>query len=110
MHVNVYVVVPGEAGLCAEVPETVWVPTHAPDALHDVAFVDDQVNVDVEPRLIFDWLKASVIVGADGAGETATGSDGPPPAPPPQAAIASVTIVPKNRPIPCLNFICAPNC
>jgi hypothetical protein len=48
------------------------VPDHAPDAVHEVAFVDDQVNVDVPPLATLLGLALSVTLGA---GATVTVTD-----------------------------------
>ena len=53
------------------VPETAFAPVHAPLAVHAVAFVDDQVNVDEAPDAIVSGLALSV---TDGAGLPATPS------------------------------------
>jgi hypothetical protein len=48
------------------VPETALAPDHAPDATQDVAFVDDQVNVE-DPPLVTDVglaVRDTVGVGA----------------------------------------------
>ena len=63
VQVSVYVSAPDVAGVCVDVPEIACGPDHAPDAAHDVAFVDDHVSVDDAPRLTVDWLKVSVTVG-----------------------------------------------
>ena len=63
VQVSVYVSAPDVTGVCVDVPEIACGPDHAPDAAHDVAFVDEYVSVDDAPRLTFDWLKVSVTVG-----------------------------------------------
>lgn len=73
---------PDDVGDCADDPEIAWVPDHAPDAVHEVAFVDDHVTVDDFPRLTFGWLNASVTVGAGvvtAGGIDVAGVDVPPP-------------------------------
>ena len=49
------------------VPEVALVPLQLPDAVQDVAFVDDQVSVAAEPETTADGATASVTVGASGA-------------------------------------------
>jgi hypothetical protein len=89
------------------VPEIACVPDHAPDAVQDVAFVDDHVIVDDVPRLTFDWLRDNVTVGAGvatGAGVTVTGVDVPPP-PPHPAKLANAL----NKTANSFLFICIPS-
>ena len=73
VQVSVYVSAPDVAGVCVDVPEIACGPDHAPDAAHDVAFVDDHVSVDDAPRPTFDWLKVSVTVGDGTTGVGAVG-------------------------------------
>jgi hypothetical protein len=92
----VYVLVPDVVGVCADEPEVDCAPVHAPDAVQDVAFVDDQVMVDELPRLTFGWLNVSATVGADvvttGTAGVA-GVDDPPPHP------ATVIVMENNKAI-----------
>ena len=54
---------PAAAGVSDCVPLVFSVPLHAPLAVHDVALVDDQVNVALEPRVMEVELKDKVTVG-----------------------------------------------
>jgi hypothetical protein len=56
------------------VPESVWVPDQAPDAVHVLAFVLDQVSTALLPELIDTGLTDKLRVGAGGA-VTATVAD-----------------------------------
>ena len=47
-------------------PDAAFVPVQPPDAIQDVAFVDDQVNTDVPPLAIEDGLALKVRVGNGG--------------------------------------------
>ena len=47
------------------VPEVVLVPVHAPDAVHEVAVVDDHVRVEDKPDVIEVGDAESVTVGAE---------------------------------------------
>jgi hypothetical protein len=62
-HVSVYVSVPAAAGVSDCVPLVFCVPLQAPLAVHEVALVDDQVNVALEPRVMAAELKERVTVG-----------------------------------------------
>jgi hypothetical protein len=50
------------------VPVVAWAPLQAPPAVHDVAFVLDQVSEAVEPVAMVAGLTFSVTVGAGVAG------------------------------------------
>ena len=63
VHVSVYASVPAAAGVSDCVPLVASAPLHAPLAVHDVAFVDDQVRVALEPRVMAVELKDKVTVG-----------------------------------------------
>ena len=62
-QVSVYVSVPAAVGVSDCVPLVACVPLHAPLAVHDVALVDDQVSVALEPRVMALELKDTVTVG-----------------------------------------------
>ena len=47
-------------------------PDQAFEAVHEVAFVEDQVNVDAEPLATLVGLAVSVTVGAGGGGTAVT--------------------------------------
>jgi hypothetical protein len=65
-------------------PEVALVPDQAPEAVQDVAFVEDQVSVEDPPLATDAGLAASDTVGAGGGG--GGGAELPlPPLPPPQA-------------------------
>jgi hypothetical protein len=51
VHVSVYVVVPVAEGVSAVEPLIAWLPDHAPDAVHEVAFVELHVSVVVAPSV-----------------------------------------------------------
>lgn len=42
-------------------------PLHAPLAVHEVALVDDQVSIALEPSVMLDGATEIVTVGAEGA-------------------------------------------
>ena len=65
------------------VPLVARVPLHAPDAVHDVAFVEDQVITLTAPAVSEPGEALTVTVGA-GVGGGGGGLESPPP--PPQAA------------------------
>ena len=44
VHVRVYVEF--VVGLTTSVPDNAFVPVHAPEAVHELAFVEDQVSVE----------------------------------------------------------------
>jgi hypothetical protein len=48
------------------------VPVQPPEAVHDVAFVDDQVSVELPPAFTVVGLADNITVGADGAPMTCT--------------------------------------
>lgn len=48
------------------VPDVALVPLQLPDAVHDVAFVEDQVSVAAEPATTAEGATVSVTVGASG--------------------------------------------
>ena len=56
-------------------------PDHAPEALHEVALVDDHVNVALPPLVIELGLAARVTVGVGGVTETVADCDALPPVP-----------------------------
>jgi hypothetical protein len=63
VQVSVYVAVPATAGVSDCVPLMLCVPLQAPLAEHVVAFVDDHVNVALEPRVMAVEFKDKVTVG-----------------------------------------------
>jgi len=67
-------------------PETALLPLHPPDAVHDVALVDDQVNVLLDPLLTEVGAADKLTVGAAGGGLPPEES----PPPPPQATRTAV--------------------
>lgn len=60
------------AGLTVNVPLVASVPVHPPLAVHDVAFVLDQVRVELPPGVIVVGLAVRVTVGAVAAAATVT--------------------------------------
>ena len=56
-------------------PDVASVPVQPPDAIQDVAFVDDHVNTDVAPLAIEDGLALKVRVGDGGGVVTLTIAD-----------------------------------
>jgi hypothetical protein len=56
-------------------------PDHAPEAVHEVAFVDDQVNVELAPLAIVLGLVVRLIVGAGCVTDTVTNCAALPPVP-----------------------------
>ena len=67
-------------------PEVALVPDQPPEAVQDVAFVEDQVSVDDPPLATDGGLAASDTVGTGGGGGAELSV--PPPPPPPQPANA----------------------
>jgi hypothetical protein len=63
VHVSVYVVVPVAEGVSAVEPLIAWLPDHAPDAVHEVAFVELHVSVVVAPSVMVEGVAAMVTVG-----------------------------------------------
>lgn len=63
VQVKVYVAVPALEGVSVAVPLAASVPLQAPLAVHEVAFVDDQVRVALDPRVIVVGLTDKVTVG-----------------------------------------------
>jgi hypothetical protein len=80
VHVNAYVLVAFSVPVEA-LPDTDLLPAHIPDAVHDVAFVEDQVSVEVLPLITDAGLAESVTVGTGGITVTVTVFDTVPPAP-----------------------------
>jgi hypothetical protein len=70
-------------------PDLAFVPDHPPDAVHDVAFAEDQASVSDEPETIDEALDVNVTVGAGAA----LLPESPPP--PPQAASQTVASIPR---------------
>jgi hypothetical protein len=66
-------------------PLAALVPDQAPEAVHDVALVEDQVKVDALPRATVLGLADKVIVGAEAVTETVADCVALPP-PPVQAS------------------------
>ncbi len=62
-------------------PLTGFEPAHAPDAVHAVALVADQVNVELEPLVMLLGLATSVMTGADEFTDTVADCDALPPDP-----------------------------
>lgn len=53
-------------------PAVAFWPDHAPDAVHDVASVDDHVSVDESPRSTDEGLALKDTVGGCGGGKLST--------------------------------------
>ena len=66
VHVNAKADVAVNAPVVA-LPDVALVPLQLPEAVQDVALVDDQVSVAAEPATTEDGAAASVTVGASGA-------------------------------------------
>jgi hypothetical protein len=62
-------------------PLTVLVPDHAPEAVHEVAFVDDQANVDAAPLLTVLGAAEKLTLGAGADTETVAACVALPPVP-----------------------------
>jgi hypothetical protein len=62
-------------------PEIAFAPDHAPDAAHEVAFVADQVSVELFPLLMALGPTLSVTTGADAFTETVADCTALPPLP-----------------------------
>ena len=75
-------------------PETAFAPLQAPVAVHDVALVDDHVNVLLAPLLTVVGAADSATVGA-GAGPPPP-EELPPPPPPPHAARVKASASQRN--------------
>jgi hypothetical protein len=104
-QVNVKVLVAVRAALTT-LPPVACAPLHAPDAVHAVALVEDQVSVVVPPVVTLVGLALSETVGEDAGGVDTGGVDaggvlGDPPEfpPPPQAASnrPALSAVPATR-------------
>jgi hypothetical protein len=80
VQVSVYLVVAESAAVLAE-PLMASVPLHPPDAVHEVALVDDQVSVDLLPALTVVGLALTVTVGAGAVVVTVTDCEALPPLP-----------------------------
>jgi hypothetical protein len=91
LQVSVYVSTPTLVGAIWAVPLTPCAPLQAPLAVHDVASVDDQLNVAPAPTTMLAGVAVTLTVGAAGsvpdcaagdlaaaAGETPTESEHPP--------------------------------
>ena len=80
VQVSVYLVdAPSTPVLCE--PLVAWLPLHPPEAVHDVALVDDQVNVDRPPLATVLGDAVSVTAGAGVATVTVADCVVLPPAP-----------------------------
>ena len=77
-------------------------PDQPPEAVHDVAFVEDQVSVDDPPLATDARLAVSDTVGTGGGGSSEAEPPLPPPPPPPQEELRTANrtakMIPK-RPI-----------
>jgi hypothetical protein len=62
-------------------PLIAWAPLHAPDAVQEVALVEDQVRVDVPPWATLDGLAVSDTLGGAADTVTVADCDAEPPAP-----------------------------
>ena len=62
-------------------PVVAWAPLHPPEALHEVAFADDQVNVEVAPLFTVVGFAAKVTAGAGVLTDTVADCAALPPAP-----------------------------
>ena len=80
VHVRVYVVLAVRAGV-VRVPCVALVPVQPPEAVHEVALVEDQVSVALEPLVTVEGLALKVTVGEAAFTETVTDCDAVPPAP-----------------------------
>ncbi|MEI6067600.1 MAG: hypothetical protein WCP96_09690 [Methylococcaceae bacterium] len=74
VQINVKGVVVVKAAV-VKVPDVGCVPNHPPEAVHDVASVDDQVNTDVALFAIEAGLALKETVGNSGAAATLTIAD-----------------------------------
>jgi hypothetical protein len=96
------------SGPTASVPEVAFVPVQEPDAVHEVASVDDQVSVAVEPEATDAALAAKLTVGAVTMGSA---EDPLPSLPPPQAASSRQATMPGNdRIVMWCHTILSPRC
>jgi hypothetical protein len=62
-------------------PLTAWLPDQAPEAVHEVAFVDDQLNVEALPLATVLGLAVKLTVGAAPVTETVADCVALPPVP-----------------------------
>jgi hypothetical protein len=62
-------------------PVVAWAPVQPPEALHEVAFVDDQVSVEVAPLFTVVGLAAKVTAGAGVLTDIVADCDALPPVP-----------------------------
>jgi hypothetical protein len=79
-QVSVYVVFAVSAGVACE-PLSALVPDQPPDAAHEVAWVEDQVRVEVPPLAKVLGFAVSVTVGAGALTDTVTDWAAVPPGP-----------------------------
>jgi hypothetical protein len=94
---------PGVEIVTSSLPLVDFVPVQVPDAVHEVALVEDQVkvttvsiNTDEE-----DAERDEVGLGSEGVGD-------PPPPPPPPPQLARINVEARNRvekPFICINLI-----
>ena len=56
------------AGDVMRVPLAAFVPLHPPEAVHEVALVEDQVTVEILPDVMLVGLAEIVTVGSPGVG------------------------------------------
>jgi hypothetical protein len=80
VQVSVYLVVAVSAAVLVE-PLAASVPLHPPDAVQEVALVDDQVSVDFAPLATVVGLAVNVTVGAALVTATVADCDALPPLP-----------------------------
>jgi hypothetical protein len=71
VHAMVNVTVCARAAVACD-PEVALAPVHPPDAVHDVAFVDDHVSVDVPPCATWAGVADNETVGNGGVALTTT--------------------------------------
>ncbi len=106
VHVSVYVIF-ALSGPTPWEPETGFVPDHPPEAEQEVAFVEDQLSVEVPLAVTVNGLAESETVVAPGAGAGAGAGvgdteDAAPvlvlasPAPPPQPVINAANNISRN--------------
>ena len=71
VQVSVYLVVALNVGVLAD-PAVAWLPLQPPEALQEVALVEDQLKLEAAPLLTVDGLADRVTVGVGAVTETVT--------------------------------------
>jgi hypothetical protein len=101
VHVNVYDVL-AESGPMLCVPLVALAPLHPPEAVHEVAFVELHVNVELPPFAIDAGFAVSVAVGLPGTVTVALTTLLVPPAP---VQVSEYDVVAETGPMLCVPLV-----